>query len=68
MVANTAYVASRAKSRRKKLADLARMRQLINQSTDQLTASVSNMGYADDSSVVRWRQQWAWESGLGLGV
>ena len=40
MVGNTAYVASRAKSRRKKLADLARMRQLINQSTDQLTASV----------------------------
>ena len=48
MAGNTAYVASRAKSRRKKLADLARMRQLINQSTDQLTASVSNMGYADE--------------------
>jgi len=48
MVGNTAYVASRAKSRRKKLADIARMRQLINQSTDQLTASVSNMGYADE--------------------
>jgi V/A-type H+-transporting ATPase subunit C len=48
LVGNTAYVASRAKSRRKKLADLARMRQLINQSTDQLTASVSNMGYADE--------------------
>jgi len=48
MVGNTAYVASRAKSRRKKLADLARMRQLINQSTDQLTASVSSMGYADE--------------------
>ena len=48
MVGNTAYVVSRAKSRRKKLADLARMRQLINQSTDQLTASVSNMGYADE--------------------
>ena len=48
MVGNTVYVASRAKSRRKKLADLARMRQLINQSTDQLTASVSNMGYADE--------------------
>ena len=48
MVANTAYVASRAKSRRKKLADLARMRQLINQSTDQLTSSVSNMGYSDE--------------------
>ena len=48
MVGKTAYVASRAKSRRKKLADLARMRQLINQSTDQLTASVSSMGYADE--------------------
>ena len=48
MVGNTAYVASRAKSRRKKLADLARMRQLINQSTDQLTASVGSMGYADE--------------------
>ena len=48
MVANTAYVASRAKSRRKKLADLPRMRQLINQSTDQLTSSVSNMGYSDE--------------------
>ena len=48
MVGNTAYVASRAKSRRKKLADLARMRQLINQSTDQLTASVSSMGYQDE--------------------
>ena len=48
MVGNTAYVVSRAKSRRKKLADLPRMRQLINQSTDQLTASVSNMGYADE--------------------
>ena len=48
LAGNTAYVASRAKSRRKKLADLARMRQLINQSTDQLTASVSSMGYADE--------------------
>ncbi len=48
MAGNTAYVASRAKSRRKKLADLARMRQLINQSTDQLTASVSSMGYQDE--------------------
>jgi vacuolar-type H+-ATPase subunit C/Vma6 len=48
LVANTAYVASRAKSRRKKLADLPRMRQLINQSTDQLTSSVSNMGYSDE--------------------
>ena len=48
MVGNTAYVVSRAKSRRKKLADLPRMRQLINQSTDQLTSSVSNMGYSDE--------------------
>jgi V/A-type H+-transporting ATPase subunit C len=48
LAGNTAYVASRAKSRRKKLADLSRMRQLINQSTDQLTTSVSNMGYSDE--------------------
>ncbi|MED6337490.1 MAG: hypothetical protein VYC12_00540, partial [Candidatus Thermoplasmatota archaeon] len=48
MIGNTAYVASRAKSRRKKLADLARMRQLIHQSPDQLTVAVSNIGYADE--------------------
>lgn len=48
MFGNTAYVASRAKSRRNKLADLARMRQLIHQSPDQLTVAVSNIGYADE--------------------
>ena len=48
MFGNTAYVASRAKSRRKKLADLARMRQLIHQSPDQLTVAVSNIGYAEE--------------------
>ncbi|DAC26900.1 MAG TPA: hypothetical protein D7H99_05730, partial [Candidatus Poseidoniales archaeon] len=48
MIGNTAYVASRAKSRRKKLADLARMRQLIHQSPDQLTVAVSNIGYAEE--------------------
>ena len=48
MAGNTAYVATRAKSRRKKLADLPRMRQLIHQSEDQLTVAVSNIGYADE--------------------
>ena len=47
LAGNTAYVASRANLGGKSL-DLARMRQLINQSTDQLTASVSSMGYADE--------------------
>ncbi len=48
MAGNTAYVATRAKSRRKNLADLPRMRQLIHQSPDQLTVAVSNIGYADE--------------------
>jgi len=48
VIGNTAYVASRAKSRRKKLADLSRMRQLIHQSPDQLTVAISNIGYADE--------------------
>ena len=48
MFGNTAYVASRAKSRRNKLADLARMRQLIHQSPDQLTVAISNIGYSDE--------------------
>ena len=48
MAGNTAYVATRAKSRRKNLADLPRMRQLIHQSADQLTVAISNIGYADE--------------------
>lgn len=55
MVGNIAYVASRAKSRRKKLADLPRMRQLINQSTDQLIASVSNIGYSEEINLYAGR-------------
>ena len=45
MLGNTPYVAARAKSRRQKLADRSRLRQLINQSPEQLTVAVSEMGY-----------------------
>lgn len=45
MLGNTAYVVSRAKSRRQKLADRARLRQLINQSVDQLSVAVGDIGY-----------------------
>ena len=55
MIGNTAYVAARAKSRRKKLADLPRMRQLIHQSPDQLTVAVSNIGYSDEINMYAGR-------------
>jgi V/A-type H+-transporting ATPase subunit C len=45
MLGNTPYIAARAKSRRQKLADRARLRQLINQSVDQLTVAVADLGY-----------------------
>jgi V/A-type H+-transporting ATPase subunit C len=45
MLGNTPYVVARAKSRRQKLADRARLRQLINQSVDQLTVAVGDLGY-----------------------
>ncbi len=45
MLGNTPYVAARAKARRQKLADRARLRQLINQSPDQLTVAVGEIGY-----------------------
>ncbi len=45
MLGNTPYVAARAKSSRQKLADRSRLRQLINQSPEQLTVAVSEMGY-----------------------
>ena len=45
MLGNTPYIAARAKSRRQKLADRARLRQLINQSVDQLTVAVGDLGY-----------------------
>ena len=45
MLGNTPYVVSRAKARRQKLADRARLRQLINQSVDQLTVAVGDLGY-----------------------
>ena len=45
MLGNTPYIAARAKSRRQKLADRARLRQVINQSVDQLTVAVGDLGY-----------------------
>ena len=48
MLGNTPYVVSRAKSRRQKLADRARLRQLINQSVDQLTVAVADIGYRNE--------------------
>ena len=45
MLGNTPYIAARAKSRRQKLAERARLRQLINQSVDQLTVAVGDLGY-----------------------
>jgi V/A-type H+-transporting ATPase subunit C len=48
MLGNTPYVVARAKARRQKLADRARLRQLINQSTDQLTVAVGDIGYRDE--------------------
>jgi vacuolar-type H+-ATPase subunit C/Vma6 len=45
LLGNTPYVATRAKSRRQKLADRSRLRQLINQSPEQLTVAVGEIGY-----------------------
>ena len=42
---NTGYVAARAKSRRARLMDRTRLRQLIQQSPDQLTVAVADSGY-----------------------
>ena len=42
---NTAYVAARAKSRKAGLMDRTRLRQLIQQSPDQLTVAVADSGY-----------------------
>ena len=48
MLGNTPYVVSRAKARRQQLADRARLRQLINQSVDQLTVAVGDIGYRNE--------------------
>ncbi|MBL71880.1 MAG: hypothetical protein CMB41_01780 [Euryarchaeota archaeon] len=45
---STPYIASRAKSRRKALADRARLRQLINHAPDQLTVAVADLGYRSE--------------------
>ena len=42
---NTAYVAARAKSRKSNLMDRTRLRQLIQQTPDQLTVAVADNGY-----------------------
>ena len=42
---NTAYVAARAKYRKSSLMDRTRLRQLIQQSPDQLTVAVADNGY-----------------------
>ena len=45
---NVPYVASRAKARRQALMDKARLRQLINQSPDQLINTVADSGYQNE--------------------
>ena len=45
---NVPYVASRAKARRQALMDKARLRQLINQSPEQLTNTVAESGYQNE--------------------
>ena len=45
---NTAYVAARAKSRKANLMDRTRLRQLIQQSPDQLTVAVADNGYRNE--------------------
>ena len=56
MLGNTPYVVSRAKARRQKLADRARLRQLINQSVDQLTVAVVTLATVLKSicTLVNW--------------
>ena len=45
---NVPYVAARAKARRQALMDKARLRQLINQSSDQLINTVAESGYQNE--------------------
>ena len=55
MTGNTPYVAARAKARRQKLADRARLRQLISQSPDQLTVAISDIGYRTEMDLYAGR-------------
>lgn len=55
MTGNTPYVAARAKSRRQKLADRARLRQLISQSPDQLTVAIGDIGYRTEMDMYAGR-------------
>jgi V/A-type H+-transporting ATPase subunit C len=55
MNGNTPYVAARAKARRQKLADRARLRQLISQSPDQLTVAIGDIGYRTEMDLYAGR-------------
>lgn len=55
MAGNTPYVAARAKARRQKLADRARLRQLISQSPDQLTVAIGDIGYRTEMDLYAGR-------------
>jgi vacuolar-type H+-ATPase subunit C/Vma6 len=55
MNGNTPYVAARAKARRQKLADRARLRQLISQSPDQLTVAIGDIGYRTEMDMYAGR-------------
>jgi len=55
MTGNTPYVAARAKARRQKLADRARLRQLISQSPDQLTVAIGDIGYRSEMDMYAGR-------------
>lgn len=48
---NTAYVAARAKARRASLMDRTRLRQLIQQTPDQLTVAVADSGYRNEMDI-----------------
>ena len=45
---NDAYVATRAKSRKKSLIDSTRMRQLLQQTPEQLSISIADSGYRNE--------------------
>jgi len=45
---NSSYVAARAKSRKRKLIDSTRFRQLVQQTPEQLAVSIADSGYRQD--------------------
>jgi vacuolar-type H+-ATPase subunit C/Vma6 len=48
LVKNGAYVAARAKSRKRKLIDSTRFRQLVQQTPEQLAVSIADLGYRQE--------------------